>query len=60
MLSRTWNNGEFAGGYSQFHEELSRNMPDYQKPDFYRVGRRDAAFEAQRPFADLDEQLTSG
>jgi hypothetical protein len=51
VLSRTWNGGEFAGAYSQFHEELSRNMPDYQKPDFYRVGIPDAAFEAQRPFA---------
>jgi hypothetical protein len=51
VLNRTWNNGEFAGAYPQFHQELWRNMPDYQKPDFYRVGRPDAVFEAQRPFA---------
>jgi len=25
-------------------------MPDYQRPDYYRVGVFDAAFEAQQPF----------
>jgi len=50
VLNRTWNGGEFSGAYSQFHEALCRSMPEYQKPDFYRVGVPDAAFESQRPF----------
>ncbi|MEJ1960568.1 MAG: caspase family protein [Gammaproteobacteria bacterium] len=37
--------------YSQFHEALCTRMPDYQKPDFYRVGAIDAAFETQEPFS---------
>lgn len=50
VLERTWSGGAFAGAYSQFHEALSRAMPDYQKPDYYRVGPPSAAFEAQHPF----------
>lgn len=50
VLSRTWNSGAFDGAYPQFHEAICAHMPDYQKPDFYRVGVPDAAFEAQRPF----------
>jgi len=50
VLERTWSSGGFTGAYSQFHEALCRAMPDYQKPDYYRVGPPNAAFEAQRPF----------
>jgi caspase domain-containing protein len=50
VLERTWSGGAFAGAYSQFHDALCRAMPEYQKPDFYRVGPLDAGFEAQSPF----------
>ena len=50
VLSRTWNGGAFNGAYPQFHRAICESMPAYQKPDFYRVGAPDAAFEAQRPF----------
>ena len=49
-LRRTLNGGAFGGAYPQFHEALCSRMPDYQRPDYYRVGVFDAAFEAQQPF----------
>ena len=48
-LRRTLN-GSFNGSYGAFHEALCGAMPPYQKPDYYRLGIPDAAFEAQRPF----------
>jgi metacaspase-1 len=50
VLERTWSGGAFAGAYSQFHAALCSAMPDYQKPDYYRVGPPNEAFESQRPF----------
>jgi len=50
VLERTWSGGAFAGAYSQFHAALCGAMPDYQKPDYYRVGPPNDAFETQRPF----------
>ena len=50
VLGRTLNDSGFDGAYSAFHDALCRTMPSYQKPDFYRLGIPDAAFEAQRPF----------
>ena len=50
VLDRTWNGGAFDGAYAQFHEALCSRMPEYQKPDYYAVGSKDPAFEAQRPF----------
>ena len=50
-LTRLLKGGAFGGAYRQFHEALCRLMPDYQKPDYYRVGVCDAAFEEQPPFA---------
>jgi hypothetical protein len=40
----------FTGTYSALHEALCHAMPPYQRPDFYRLGMPNAAFEAQRPF----------
>lgn len=50
VLRRTWNGGAFDGAYSQFHQALCGSMPAYQRPDYYRVGVPDEAFESQRPF----------
>jgi metacaspase-1 len=50
VLRAVWNEGAFTGTYASFHAALCENMPAYQKPDFYRVGTPNAAFESQRPF----------
>ena len=49
-LMRVLKGGAFRGAYRQFHEALCGLMPEYQKPDYYRLGADDAAFEAQCPF----------
>ena len=49
-LKRTLCGGQFEGTYRAFHAALCNAMPPYQRPDFYRLGAPDAAFEAQRPF----------
>jgi hypothetical protein len=50
VLRRTLSAEAFDGAYAELHAELCQRMPDYQKPDYYRLGVRSAAFEAQRPF----------
>lgn len=39
-----------SGTYDAFHQALCHEMPSYQKPDYYRLGAPNAAFEAQQPF----------
>ena len=48
-ISRVLNH--FDGSYAVFHHALMNEMPSYQKPDFYRLGKPNAAFEGQQPFA---------
>jgi hypothetical protein len=36
--------------YSAFHQALCKAMPQYQQPDYYRLGIPNPAFEAQPPF----------
>lgn len=51
QLLRVWNNGLYQeAGYRKFHRRILNTMPPDQTPNFYRVGPRSAAFEAQRPF----------
>ncbi len=40
----------FSGTYHAFHQALCHEMPAYQKPDYYRLGAPNPAFEAQQPF----------
>jgi hypothetical protein len=40
----------FSGSYEAFHRTLCNEMPPYQKPDYYRLGAPNAAFESQHPF----------
>lgn len=49
-LLTVWNNGKFKGSYTQFHALVLRQMPPDQSPNYFRVGRTNAAFERQRPF----------
>lgn len=50
QLLRVWNEGAFKGSYRTFHRSILRLMPPDQTPNFFRTGRRNLRFEAQRPF----------
>jgi hypothetical protein len=50
QLLRVWKNGVFKGDYRKFHASIVRRMPPDQTPNYFRVGRADLKFEAQRPF----------
>ncbi len=50
QLLRVWKNGAFKGSYKKFHQAIVRRMPPDQTPNYFRVGRIDPKFEAQRPF----------
>jgi hypothetical protein len=49
-LKQTLIRSHFDGSYGDLHAALCHAMPPYQKPDYYRLGVPDLAFEAQRPF----------
>jgi hypothetical protein len=49
-LLRVWKQGAFKGSYKTFHRAIVRRMPPDQTPNYFRVGRTDPKFEAQRPF----------
>ena len=51
QLLRVWKNGVFKGNYKKFHQAIVRRMPPDQTPNYFRVGRTDPKFEAQRPFS---------
>jgi hypothetical protein len=50
QLLRVWKQGAFKGNYKKFHQAIVRRMPPDQTPNYFRVGRSDPKFEAQRPF----------
>jgi hypothetical protein len=50
QLLRVWKNGAFKGDYRKFHASIVRRMPPDQTPNYFRVGRTDLKFEAQKPF----------
>jgi hypothetical protein len=50
QLLRVWKQGAFKGSYKTFHRAIVRRMPPDQTPNYFRVGRIDPKFEAQRPF----------
>lgn len=50
QLLRVWSDGAFKGNYRRFHEMIVRRMPPDQTPNYFRVGRTNARFEAQQPF----------
>jgi hypothetical protein len=50
QLLRVWKNGAFRGSYKKFHQAIVGRMPPDQTPNYFRVGRIDSKFEAQRPF----------
>ena len=50
QLLRVWKNGAFKGGYRKFHASIVRRMPPDQTPNYFRTGRTNLKFEAQKPF----------
>jgi hypothetical protein len=50
QVLRVWKQGAFKGSYKTFHRAIVRRMPPDQTPNYFRVGRVDPKFEAQRPF----------
>ena len=50
QLLRVWKNGAFKGGYRKFHASIVRRMPPDQTPNYFRTGRTDLKFEAEKPF----------
>lgn len=49
-LLQVWNNGQFHGSYVDLHHQIVSRMPASQKPNFFRVGATNQAFERQQPF----------
>jgi len=49
-MLKTWDKGRFKGSYRKFYQGVALQMPPWQSPNYYRVGARDARFEAQLPF----------
>jgi hypothetical protein len=50
-LLRVWDKGRFTGGYHHFRNEIAAFLPPTQSPKYTIVGRRERAFEHQRPFS---------
>lgn len=49
-LFDTWDEGNFEGNYSEFHEEIKDASPSSQTPNLMEVGLQDAIFNRQKPF----------
>lgn len=49
-LLRVWDAAQPIVGYREFHQRIAATMPDYQQPNYYRLGSRDPQFESQAPF----------
>ncbi len=50
-LLGVWNHSRFRGDYKKFHKRIVRRMPPDQTPNYYLVGEKNPAFEAQKPFS---------
>lgn len=49
-LLEVWNSGKFNLSYADFIARIRARMPSYQTPKLFYPGKRDAKFEAQKPF----------
>ena len=50
MLKKVWDNGRFAGNYKSFWRSISRGMPVFQSPNYFKIGVESLSFEAEKPF----------
>jgi hypothetical protein len=51
QLLKVWKNSAFKGNYRKFHKDIVKRMPPDQTPNYFRAGKINTAFEAQKPFA---------
>jgi metacaspase-1 len=49
-LKHVWEGGKYMRSYKNFHSDVESLMPSTQRPNYYLVGARNTAFEAQSPF----------
>lgn len=49
-LKQVWRGGRFKGTYRSLRDQVAALMPAAQTPNYYVVGKPNAAFEAQHPF----------
>jgi hypothetical protein len=49
-LLSVWNEGKFKGNYQDFHKRILQQMPRFQSPNYFKVGRNFNGFEKERPF----------
>ncbi|MFJ7163285.1 caspase family protein [Bacillus safensis] len=49
-LLSVWKSGAFEGNYQQFHKKIVELMPPDQTPNLLDVGKKNPAFDEQRPF----------
>ena len=49
-LLKVWDDGKFRGGYRTFRKKIARDMPPWQSPNFFVVGKLDSKFASQHPF----------
>lgn len=50
QLLKVWKNSAFKGTYRNFHKDIVKRMPPDQTPNYFRAGKTNTAFEAQKPF----------
>lgn len=49
-LLSVWKNGEFEGDYKQFYNKIVSLMPPDQTPNLLDIGKKNVAFDNQKPF----------
>jgi hypothetical protein len=49
-LLKVWHDGKFRGGYRTFRKKIATDMPPWQSPNFFVVGKLDSKFANQHPF----------
>jgi hypothetical protein len=47
---KVWADGKFRGGYRTFRKKIATDMPPWQSPNFFVVGKLDSKFTNQHPF----------
>jgi metacaspase-1 len=46
-----WADGEFSGGYREFHDHIVAAMPEDQTPNFFSLGAPNPEFLTEQPFS---------
>ncbi len=49
-LTQVWNDGQFGGNYTEFHQKITEAMPEYQNPNTLVIGANNESFNAESPF----------